>query len=175
MLRHRWTRPTGSWTEHLDELQAVELIREKQAAPELEYIFKHALAQEATYESILLQKRRELHAAVGQAIETLFADRLEEFYSLLAYHYAKAEAWEKAQEYLFKAGDQAGRMAADAEALAHYQQAMAAYARLWGSVGPAAAGAVGTQDGRGVVPARGERAGSPAFAAGAGLPGPPAA
>lgn len=116
----------------LAELQAIELIREKQVIPELEYIFKHALAQEATYESILLQKRRDLHARVGRAIETLFADRLEEFYGLLAYHYAKAETWEKAQEYLLKAGDQAGQMAADAEALTHYQQAIAAYARAFG-------------------------------------------
>ncbi len=117
---------------HLAELQAIELIREKQRTPELEYIFKHALAQEATYESILFQKRRELHAQAGQAIERLFADRLEEFYGLLAYHYARAEAWEKAQEYLLKAGDQAGRVAADAEALAHYRQALAAYARTFG-------------------------------------------
>jgi len=117
---------------HLDNLQAMELIREKQRIPELEYIFKHALVQETTYESILLQKRRELHARVAQTIETLFPDRLEEFYSMLAHHYVRAEAWEKAQEYLFKAGDQAGRIAADAETLAHYQQAMAAYARVFG-------------------------------------------
>ena len=100
----------------LDQLQTVELIRIKQKIPELEYIFKHALVQEATYGSILLQRRRELHSKVGQAIETLFPDRLEEFYSLLAYHYARAENWEKAQDYLFKAGDQAGKIAADAEA-----------------------------------------------------------
>jgi predicted ATPase len=117
---------------HLDRLTATELIREKQRIPELEYIFKHALVQESTYESILLQKRRELHTRVAQAMETLFADRLEEFSSMLAYHYAKAEQWEKAQEYLFKAGDQAGRIAADAEALAHYQQAMESYARVFG-------------------------------------------
>jgi predicted ATPase len=117
---------------HLAELQEIQFIREKQRVPELEYIFKHALAQEATYESILLQKRRDLHARVGQAIEALFADRLEEFYGLLAYHYARAETWEKAQEYLLKAGDQAGRIAADAEALAHYRQAMVAYGRAFG-------------------------------------------
>jgi len=117
---------------HLAVLQAIELIREKQATPELEYIFKHALAQEATYESILLERRGELHAQMGQAIETLFAGRLEEFYGLLAYHYARAEAWEKAQEYLLKAADQAGRVAADAEALAHYRQAMVAYERAFG-------------------------------------------
>jgi class 3 adenylate cyclase/tetratricopeptide (TPR) repeat protein len=118
--------------QHLTELQVAELIREKQRLPELEYIFKHALAQEATYESVLLQKRRELHARVGQAIETLFANRLEEFYNLLAYHYAQAEVWERAHDYLLKTGDQAGRIAADAEALAHYQQAMIAYERAFG-------------------------------------------
>ena len=122
----------GALDEHLTQLQQVELIREKQDTPELEYIFKHALAQEATYESILLQKRRELHGRVAESIEILFADRLEEFYSLLAYHFAKAENWTKAQEYLFKSGDQAGSMAADAEALTHYQQAMDAYARVFG-------------------------------------------
>ncbi len=116
----------------LAELQATELIQEKHRLPELEYLFKHALAQEATYESILLQTRRELHGRVGRAMETLFADRLEEFYGLLAYHYARAEAWEKAQAYLLKAADQAGRMAADAEALEQYRQAKAAYVRAFG-------------------------------------------
>jgi class 3 adenylate cyclase/tetratricopeptide (TPR) repeat protein len=117
---------------HLDALTAAELIREKQKIPELEYIFKHALVQESTYESILLKKRQELHARVASVIETLFSDRIEEFYSVLAYHYAKAEDWNKAQEYLFKAGDQAGRIAADAEALTHYQQALETYARVFG-------------------------------------------
>ena len=116
----------------LIELKRLELIQEKQRKPELEYLFKHVLAQETTYESILLEKRRELHARVGGAIETLFADRLEEFYGLLAHHYAKAEVWRKAQAYLLKAADQAGRMAADVEALDHYQEALAAYGRVFG-------------------------------------------
>jgi class 3 adenylate cyclase/tetratricopeptide (TPR) repeat protein len=122
----------GRLDEYLVELQKIELIQEKQQLPELEYVFKHALAQESVYKGILLRTRRELHAKVGQAVESLFADRLEEFYGLLAHHYAKAEAWEQAQAYLMKAADQAGRMAADAEALAHYQQAKAAYALAFG-------------------------------------------
>lgn len=123
----------GQTLDHcLTELQQTELIHEKQVLPELEYIFKHALAQEATYESILLKKRRELHARVAQTIESLFTERLEEFYGLLAMHYSKAEVWDKAQEYLLKAGDQAGRMAADAEALSLYEQSIAAYARAFG-------------------------------------------
>ena len=116
----------------LGELQQLELIRERRQMPELEYVFKHALVHEAAYESILLQRRRELHRRVGQCVETLFAGRLDEFFGLLAYHYARAEDWPKAQEYLLKAGDQAGSVAADAEALAHYRDAIAAYARTFG-------------------------------------------
>lgn len=117
---------------HLGGLQALELVREKSRVPELEYVFKHALVQEAAYESVLLQRRRELHQRVGECIEALFAERLEEFYGLLAYHFTRAEEWQKAQDYLFKAGDQAGKLAADAEALVHYQLAMAAYTRAFG-------------------------------------------
>ncbi len=116
----------------LFQLQRAELILEKERLPELEYIFKHALAQEAAYEGMLLQERRKVHAQVGAALETQMADRLDEFYGLLAYHYSAAENWEKAQEYLFKAGDQAGRLAADAEALTHYRQAMEAYSQVRG-------------------------------------------
>jgi tetratricopeptide (TPR) repeat protein len=108
------------------------LIRVKQKAPELVYTFEHALEQEATYQNIPLQVRRHLHARVGRAIETLFADHLDEFYGLLAYHCAQAESWEAAQEYLLKAGDQAGQVAADAEALAHYRQALEAYENAFG-------------------------------------------
>jgi len=116
----------------LEALQSIEIIREKKNIPELEYIFAHALVQQATYESILLRKRRSLHGDVGRAIETLFRDRLEEFHGLLAYHFAKGEEWEKAHHYLMKAGDQAGKIAADAEALVHYQEALSAYERAFG-------------------------------------------
>jgi class 3 adenylate cyclase/tetratricopeptide (TPR) repeat protein len=116
----------------LIELEGVELIRERRRLPDLEYIFKHALVQEATYSSILVERRRDLHLHVAECIEELFGARLEEFYGVLAYHYAAAEVWEKAQRYLFMAGDQAGRVAADAEALAHYRRAMEAYGRAFG-------------------------------------------
>jgi class 3 adenylate cyclase/tetratricopeptide (TPR) repeat protein len=116
----------------LGELEKLELIRQKRRFPELEYIFKHALVQAASYESILVKRRRELHRNVAGAIERLFPDRLEEFYGILAYHYARAEDWEHAQHYLFRAGDQAGRIAADSEALSHYREAISAYERVFG-------------------------------------------
>jgi tetratricopeptide (TPR) repeat protein len=116
----------------LDRLQQLELIREKRRTPELEYFFTHALVQEATYESVLVERRRQLHRQVGQCLERLFADGLEPFYGVLAYHYARAEDWQKAQEYLFRVGDQSEQVAADAEALAHYREAMSAYERAFG-------------------------------------------
>jgi biotin operon repressor len=89
-------------------------------------------AEEA--EAILLGDagRRSIHRSVARAIETLFADRLDELTSLLAYHYALAEDWERAQVYLLKAGNHAGRIAADAEALEHYRQAEATFMKVGG-------------------------------------------
>lgn len=107
--------------QQLAGLAALELVEE---AGELEYVFRHGLIQEAAYNRLLLRTRAGLHQRVGAAIETLFSDRLDEFHALLAHHYALAQDWAKAQDYLLRAGDQAGRLAADAEALAHYDEAM---------------------------------------------------
>ena len=117
---------------NLAELEQSELIRRRPSAPEIEYIFKHALVHEATYGSILVDNRRAIHRRVAHAIEMLFVNRLDEFTSVLAYHFSCAEVWDKAQEYLFKAGDQAGRMAADTEALEHFREAEAAYLKAFG-------------------------------------------
>ena len=122
----------GSLEASVAELEHAELIRERQRLPEIEYIFKHALVHEAAYGSILTENRRAIHRRVAQAIEMLFEGRLDEFASLLAHHYTRAEDWDKAQEYLFKAGDLAGRMAADTEALEHFRQAEAAYLKAFG-------------------------------------------
>ncbi len=118
--------------EDLNALEKKDLIREKCRVPELEYVFKHDLIKESIYESILLEQRKGLHRKVGEAIERVFPHSLERFYGLLAYHYAQASDWGKAHEYLLKTGDQAGRMAADTEALAHYKKAVAAYDRMFG-------------------------------------------
>jgi class 3 adenylate cyclase/tetratricopeptide (TPR) repeat protein len=117
---------------HLAQLEDVDLIRERRRTPEVEYLFKHALTQEAAYDGILVRRRREIHKFVAVAIEALFAQRHEEFCAVLAYHYGHAEEWAKAREYLLRAGDQAGRLAADSEALDHYQQALDVHARISG-------------------------------------------
>ena len=116
----------------LVELRSLDLIHEQEGSLEREFVFKHAMTQEAIYGSILLRRRRKLHLGVAEALVALFADRVDEFLGVLAFHYAHAEDWERAQEYLLRAGDQAGSVAADAEALAYYRQAISAYARAFG-------------------------------------------
>jgi class 3 adenylate cyclase/tetratricopeptide (TPR) repeat protein len=107
-------------------LKAADLIDYRREHPEVELMFKHPLIQQAAYSSLLDDRRRHLHKRVAECIRTIFPDRLEEFYSVLAHHYAQAEDWNRAYEYLFKAGDQAGRIAADSEALEHYERALMA-------------------------------------------------
>lgn len=113
--------------ERLAFLESVQLIREGHRKEELEYLFKHALAQEAAYDSILLERRRELHRSVAQTIEKVFSERLHEFYGMLAMHYSKAEDMEKAEEYMLKAGEEAMRSSASSEALTYYQEALRIY------------------------------------------------
>ena len=85
---------------HLLNLQGLEFIYEKSLFPELEYIFKHALTQEVAYNSLLQKRRQQIHEKIGQAIESLYAERLEEFYEALAFHYARSDNKLKAIEYL---------------------------------------------------------------------------
>jgi ABC-type oligopeptide transport system substrate-binding subunit/class 3 adenylate cyclase len=109
---------------HLVALQRADLVREKAVRPELEYIFKHSLAQEAAYHSLLLERRREFHRRAGEALERLFADRLQQFYGLLAHHFDLAEQSERAVHYLLAAGDKARMEDALAEAARFYRRAV---------------------------------------------------
>jgi class 3 adenylate cyclase/tetratricopeptide (TPR) repeat protein len=115
---------------HLSQLQRVDLVREKTRWPELEYIFKHSLSQEAAYNSLLVERRRLFHFKVAEALETLFHDRKEEFLGLLAHHYYLAESHKKAASYMFMAGEKAFRDGAMQTALKFVQQASDLYEML---------------------------------------------
>ena len=114
----------------LQALKASELVYETAHFPELVYMFKHALAQDVAYNSLLVQQRQELHHRVGQTIEALYVDRLAEHYEVLAYHFARAEQWSKALDYLCKAAEKAAETFATHEALSFYDQAEAAANQL---------------------------------------------
>jgi predicted ATPase len=109
----------------LNTLESVGLLRLAAAHPELEYLFRHALVQDAAYQSLLKQDRRQLHAFVGEAIERLYPHQLEEQAATLAYHFEKAGQPDKAVGYFRRAGDRARASYANAEAVAFYQAAIA--------------------------------------------------
>ena len=114
----------------LVNLQGLEFIYEKSLFPELEYIFKHALTQEVAYNSLLLNRRKEIHEKIGKAIEELYPSRLEEFCEMLAYHYSRSGNLTKAYEYLKESAKKAVRKDALSEGVRFYKEAMEVLSQL---------------------------------------------
>jgi class 3 adenylate cyclase/predicted ATPase len=108
----------------LARLQAAELVYEARLFPELEYAFQHALTHEVAYGTVLQDRRRTLHAAIAEAIERLYADRLAEQVELLAHHAVRGQVREKAVRYLRQAGAKAVARSAHREAVGFFEQAL---------------------------------------------------
>ncbi len=121
---------TGELDGLLAELKALEIIYEQGLLPEPAYVFKHAVIQDVAYNSLLRERRKELHKAVGYAIEEIYADRLADHYGELAHHFAQAEEWKKAMDYSVLAGERAGSAFANIEAKAHYARALQVAAKV---------------------------------------------
>ena len=114
----------------LETLKNIELIQQTRVVPEAEYLFKHVITQEVTYETLLKLKRKELHGLVGQAIEKLYMDRLEEFYEMLAFHYWRAKDWSRAYRYNRGAGLKALSLSAYIETQSYLEAALEALKNL---------------------------------------------
>jgi len=91
--------------ECLNGLEHLDLIRAKSLQPYMEYIFKHALIQEVTYNGILKTHRKEIHLRIAMVMEQLFHERLSEFYETLAFHFRQGGSLYKALDYLLKSGE----------------------------------------------------------------------
>jgi predicted ATPase len=117
--------PQEELLSHMSVLKDSELLYERGIYPQSTYLFKHALTQEVAYNSLLLKRRKEIHEKIGEAIEALYPDRLEEHYELLAYHYASSANTDKAVEYLDLANQKAIRVNAMEEAKTYFDEAMA--------------------------------------------------
>lgn len=100
----------------LSNLQTSEFIYEQPTLGGAEYVFKHALTQEVSYNSLLAQRRRMIHAQAGQAIEVVYVGQLEDHYSELARHHLHGNDAAKAVHYAQLAAEQALSRGAYAEA-----------------------------------------------------------
>jgi hypothetical protein len=106
------------------ELKHLEFLYDRPGIEEPIYIFKHALTQEVTYNSLLTTRRQVLHAAAGHALERLYADWLVERSEELARHYTEAGLNEKAVHYWHHAGQKAIERSAHVAAIAHLRQGL---------------------------------------------------
>jgi tetratricopeptide (TPR) repeat protein len=107
----------------LGTLEASGLIEIAALQPELEYLFRHALVQEAAYDSLLKQDRRQLHRAAAETILKLHPDRAREFAGVIAMHFEQAGDSARATEYFVTAGDHALERFANREAKALFARA----------------------------------------------------
>jgi tetratricopeptide (TPR) repeat protein len=114
----------------LAHLQAAEFLYETSLFPERVYTFKHALTHEVAYGGLLRERQRLLHGRIVAAIEQHGADQRAEQVERLAYHALRGEVWDKALAYLRQAGDKAVARSANREAVACFEQALAALAHL---------------------------------------------
>jgi predicted ATPase len=122
--------PEDALHRHLEQLRTAEFLYETRFFPDHAYTFKHALTHEVAYESLLRERRRTLHARIVGIIEALDAERRIDQIERLAYHALWGEVWDKAVTYSRQAGVQAAMRSANREAVAGFEQALAALRRL---------------------------------------------
>ncbi|HEU5010941.1 MAG TPA: AAA family ATPase, partial [Roseiflexaceae bacterium] len=108
--------------QHLDMLSRLDLTPLDKPAPEPEYMFKHAITQEAAYESLSFAMRARLHERVGQFIEQSYADDLPSFVNVLAHHYERTRNRAKQRIYFRRAADAAKAVYANQTAIYYYDQ-----------------------------------------------------
>ena len=114
----------------LDRLVQSGLVFRRGIPPNATYTFKHSLVQDAAYTTILISRRRRLHAQIVEIIESQVGDQPNEKTDLLAHHAFQGEVWDKAFIYLQQAGLNAMDRAAIREAVALYEQALSAGSQL---------------------------------------------
>jgi tetratricopeptide (TPR) repeat protein len=114
----------------LQQLVAAELGYQRGRPPQATYMFKHALIQDAAYQSLLRSTRQQYHQQIAQVIETRFPDIRESQPELLAHHYSEAGLSVQALPYWQRAGQRAMERSGYREAVACFEQALVASRRL---------------------------------------------
>lgn len=109
----------------LAQLEQAELLLRRGTPPDATYTFKHALVQEAAYESLLKSRRQLIHKHIGDVLRDRFSFIAETEPEVLAYHFTEAGMGGAALEWWCKAGHQALRRSAYTEAIAHFGKAVA--------------------------------------------------
>jgi len=116
--------PASELNAALDRLISSELIFRRGVAPAATYSFKHALVQDAAYQTLLKSRRQQLHADVAGAFRKRFPDLADSQPEILAHHLTEASLTDEAIGYWQKAGDRAVERSANKEAIAHFTRGL---------------------------------------------------
>ena len=108
----------------LHQLVEAEFLYQRGLPPQETYLFKHALLQEAAYQSLLKSIRQQHHQRIAQALETQFPETVETQPELLAHHYTEAGLGEQAIRFWQRAGEQALQHLAYTEGIRHITAAV---------------------------------------------------
>jgi class 3 adenylate cyclase/predicted ATPase len=114
----------------LRQLVEAEILYQRGLLPQVRYVFKHALLQEAAYQSLLQRTRQQVHQQIAQVLETQEPDTRTLHPEILAQHYTAAGLPERALPYWQQAGQHATERLAYPEALAHLRHGLATLATL---------------------------------------------
>jgi predicted ATPase len=109
----------------LGRLVEAEIVYQRGLPPQATYTFKHALIQDAAYQSLLRSTRQQYHQQIAQVLEAQFPETAETQPELVAHHYTEAGLTEQAVLYWHKAGQSAIQRSAHVEAIAHLRQGLA--------------------------------------------------
>jgi class 3 adenylate cyclase/predicted ATPase len=116
--------PVAQLDKALAQLVASELAFQHGTLPEATYTFKHALLQDAAYQSLLRSKRHQLHAKIARTIEERFPEVAETRPELLAHHFTQAGLASEAIIYRQRSGERDLKRSAYAEAISHMKQGL---------------------------------------------------
>jgi predicted ATPase/class 3 adenylate cyclase len=105
--------------QHLRQLVEAELLYQRGVPPQATYLFKHALIQDAAYQSLLKSTRQQYHQRIAQVLVERFPETAETQPELLAHHYTEAGLAEQAIPYWQQAGQRAIQRSANLEAISH--------------------------------------------------------
>lgn len=130
LLRAVWRRDEETLQCELARLVDAEVLYANGRPPAATYLFKHALIQDAAYESLVRTKRREYHQRIAEVFEERFAEVVETQPELLAHHWAGAGDTGKAIAYYHRAGQRAIERSANLEAASHLGAALELVAAL---------------------------------------------
>ena len=117
LIRSAFPKPEEELDRMLNDLQLGEFIYEQPALGDTEYTFKHALTQEVSYNSLLIERRKHLHERIAAAVEQLYENSIDDHLDELAHHYNRSGDVPKAVGYYERAGLRAVQRSAYAEAM----------------------------------------------------------